>query len=38
MKPDLFEAEFNKGIALPMSDFRPSSDPEENLFPKGRGH
>ena len=27
-KPDLFEAELNKGIALPMSDLWPGSDQE----------
>ena len=34
LKPDLFEAELNKGIALPMSEIRPNTEQANEMFPK----
>lgn len=34
LKQELFDAELNKGIALPISDIRPTTNQEEEIFPK----
>lgn len=34
LKQELFDAELNKGIAYPISDIRPTTNQEEEIFPK----
>jgi hypothetical protein len=34
IKQELFDAELNKGIALPISDIRPTTNQEDEIFPK----